>query len=198
MKLKQIITSLALTCGLISSAFAAPAPYAHPGTVNPTLYNFVATGNGDVIAYFADSTAGYTNTLSLLVNGVDTGISGLNNHTSVYGQQLNFGPVHAGDSLVFRLNVLSTGDRWYSQKSLNSDGVNHVYSSSYSGDSVIPAGLYVAFEDLAGGGDLNYHDENFVFTNVSSGGTVPVPATSLLFGLGLAALSFFARRKTSN
>ncbi|MFZ6673744.1 DUF4114 domain-containing protein [Undibacterium sp. Xuan67W] len=195
MNLKSLFAALVISLGVASSASAVPTAYGASGTPNPTLYSFVATTTGDVLAYFADSTAGYTNTLSLLVNGVDTGISGLNNHTSVYGQMLNFGTVNAGDSLVFRLNVLNNGDTWFSQKSLNSDGVNHIYSSSYAGDIAIPAGVYVAFEDLRNGGDYNYHDENFVFTNVSNAQAIPLPATPLLFGLGLGVLALVGKRR---
>lgn len=196
MKLKSLFAALCISVGFASSALAVPTTYTNIGTQNPILYTFVATSAGDVMAYFAGSTAGYTNTLSLLVNGVDTGIFGLNNHTSNYGDLLNFGAVNAGDNLVFRLNVLNNGDTWYSQKSSNSDGVNHVYSNSYGGDAFVPAGVYVAFEDLRNGGDFNYNDENFVFTNVSNvSNDVPVPATPLLLGLGMGILALVAKRR---
>jgi hypothetical protein len=126
---------------------------------------------------------------------VATGILGLNNHTSPHGLALNFGTVNAGDTLVFEMINLSPGGvgPWYSDKSLNSDGVNHVYSTNFGGDIAIPAGTFVAFEDLPNGGDFNYNDETFVFTNVST--TVPEPATLLLAALGLGVMGLLMRRK---
>jgi hypothetical protein len=183
----------------MSGANAAPVPYSNVGHQNMAPYSFTAAHTGNISAYFAGSTAGYTNTLSLLVNGIDTGIAGLNNHASSYGQVLSFGNVHAGDSLVFKLNVLTTGDKFYSDTSMNTDHVNHVYSNAYAGDSLIPAGTYVAFEDLRNGGDFNYHDENFVFTNVGTNvASTPIPAAIWLFGTGIAGLVGMNKRKKQN
>mgnify|MGYP000858841330 CR=1 FL=1 len=97
--------------------------------------------------------------------------------------------------LTFQLNVLSTGETLYSDKSLNNDGINHVYSTSFSGDVVhgIPTGTYVGFEDLHGGGDLDYNDETFVFTNVVT--AVPEPETYAMLLAGLGLIGFIAGRR---
>jgi hypothetical protein len=184
----------ALVVGFSSVANAGAIPYANVGTQNAALYTFTAANTGNVTAYFYGSTAGYTNELTMLVNGVATGIQGLNNHTSPHGLALNLGSVNAGDILVFEMINLSPGGvgPWYSDKSMNSDGVNHVYSTSFAGDFAIPAGTFVAFEDLPNGGDFNYNDETFVFTNVST--TVPEPATLLLAVLGLGLMGLRSRR----
>jgi hypothetical protein len=196
MKSKLLNTLAASILALSAlSANAGPIPYPNAGVPNPVTYAFTAASTGDVMAYFWGSTAGYTSTLSLLVNGVDTGISGLNNHSSAYGDFLNFGTVNAGDSLVFRLNVHDTGDYWYSDTGLNYDGVNHVYSTSFDGDSYIPVGTFVSFEDLPFGGDFNYNDEDFVFTNIRNINDVPEPVGALLLGAGLAGLALVRRRK---
>jgi hypothetical protein len=110
---------------------------------------------------------------------------------------LNLGSVQAGDSLVFVLNNLNPGGigPWYSDQSLNGDSVNHVYSTDFGGDVSIPAGTFVSFEDLPNGGDLNYNDEDFVFTNVSANVTpVPEPATALLLSMALIAMGLHRQR----
>ncbi len=188
-------------------AFAGTIPYPNPGTLNPTTYTFTAANTGDVIAYYAGSTASYENQLGMLINGVQSSSGfGLDDHTTALGTAFNLGHVTKGDTLVFDLKVLSLGGLIvYSDPSMNSaydnggPGLNHVYSTPYSGGSLgnnIPNGTFVAFEDLRGGGDKNYNDEDFVFTNVGSISTttnsaaVSEPSSIVAFGLG--AIGFIA------
>jgi len=146
--------------------------------------------------YFAGSDAGYTNVITLLVNGIETGIVGLNNHTSTYGQMLNFGAVHASDRLVFKLINITPGTigPFYSDNSMNEGGYNHIFSAQYEGDALIPKGIFVGFEDLPQGGDFDYNDERFVFVNVADVTDVPEPASIALLMAGVAGL--VASRKT--
>lgn len=201
--LRLIVFSTYFCFGLLSlsNARADAIPYSVSGTENLNLYSFTATSAGTIGAYFHGSTAAYTNTLSLLVNGVITPESSsglLNNHTSSIGDFVILGSVNAGDILTFQLNVLSTGDTWYSDKTPNSDGLQHTYSTPFVGDITngIPAGTYVGFEDLYGGGDFDYDDEAFIFTNISIS-PVPEPESYIMLIAGLILLVFTIRNRAA-
>jgi len=188
-----------LLCGLAASARADAIPYPTPGVVNPVPYTFKAAATGDVVAYFAGSDADFTEELGLQVNGVSTGVFGLNNHNTAVGVSLNLGPANAGDILTFVLRTISPniGDG-FSDPTLNGTydggvGIQHVYATSYTAtppiDS-IPAGTFVAWEDLPANRpgfshpDFDYNDLTFVFTNV----TVNVPVPGPIAGAGLPGL----------
>jgi hypothetical protein len=183
-----------LVCGLGTSARADAIPYPNSGTPNTASYVFTAAVTGEIIAYFAGSTAAFDNQLGLLVNGVDTGVVGLDNHTSMIGQSLDLGHANAGDALTFVLHNLTQGKLAFSDPTLNvpydmngSVGHQHVYSTPYTATSPIlgsiPVGTFVSWEDLPfPASDFNYNDLNFVFTNVSV--SVPGP----IVGAGLPGL----------
>jgi hypothetical protein len=198
-RLGLLTAVVAFALAMAGTARADAIPYPTPGVQNPILYTFTATSTGNITAYYFGSTASYINELTMLVNGSLTGIQGLNTSSSVHGQSLVLGSVNAGDTIVFKMVNISPGGvgPWYSDKSLNSDGVNHVYATSFSGDLAIPAGTYVSFEDLAGGGDFNYNDENFVFTNVSTRVSTPETGSLVLLGIGLSMLAFGHRKLVS-
>lgn len=201
--IRKLMAALALSAGFLAggSAHAGPIPYPNAGTENPTLYTFTAAATGDITAYFFGSGAGYTNELTMLVNGVASGIQGLNNQTSSVGDSLVLGSVTAGDVIVFVMVNLSPGNvgPWYSEKSRNSDGTNHVYSTDFAGNGTVPAGVYVGFEDLdAGdGSDFNYFDETFVFTNIAVSTGVPEPGSLALVLGALAAVGAARKRKSA-
>jgi len=170
---------------LLLCASGAPPdaiPYPTPGVVNPRVYTFTADATGDVVAYFAGSSADITAELGLQVNGVSTGVFGLNNHSSAVGASLNLGHANAGDVLTFVLRPTNTY-RWlatdaFSNPALNATydggvGIQHVYATPYTATSpiidAIPVGTFVAWEDLPGvhHPDFDYNDLTFVITNVS-------------------------------
>ena len=184
-----------LVCGLAASARADAIPYPTFGVVNPVVYTFTAGAAGDVVAYFAGASAGFTEELGLQVNGVSTGVFGLNNHTSNVGDSLNLGHANAGDILTFVLRTISPniGDA-FSNPALNGTydggvGVQHVYSTPYTATSPIfdsiPVGTFVSWEDLPANQspDFDYNDLSFVFPNVSID---PVPGP--IAGAGLPGL----------
>ncbi|WP_295629263.1 PEP-CTERM sorting domain-containing protein [uncultured Nitrosomonas sp.] len=207
--LRLLTVSMILWSGLFSIAHvkAASTSYVDAGAPVQNTYTFTATTTGYIGAYFQSSSASYTNTLSLLVNGVvtpESSLGVLNNQTSSVGDFVNLGYVNVGDVLTFQLNVLDTGNVWNSNSASNADGMNHVYSTGFSGDEVlgIPAGTYVGFEDLFGGGDLDYNDQAFVFTNINTSSLlaenispVPEPETYALLLVGLGLIAFAARSR---
>ena len=208
-----VAAAASLMLGLaVSQANAASLiPYQNIGTYNSDTYSFSASATGNITAYFTGASAAYDNQIGLLVNGVSTGVYGLDDHTSTIGQSLNLGPVNAGDTLTFVLDIISSGGaKVFSDPTMNllydsgpatgtSDGHNHIYSTAYDGldpafNGLVPAGTYIAFEDLSfPGSDYDYNDETFVFTNTSAvtlqgGPSAPEPATWALMSLGVGAV----------
>ena len=187
MKHLKWFAASALACALTPISFtkAAFIPYPTPGVENPVTYTFTAASTGTVTAYFAGSTASFVNELGMSVNGGAVASFGLQNNITPYGTAFNLGSVNAGDTLVFVMHNIAPGlGNLYSDPSLNvpydGDGKvhNHIYSTPFVTDGIIPNGTFVAFEDLPATSppDWNYNDEDFVFTNVAATPSVPVPA----------------------
>lgn len=188
------LLAAALAAAIAAPAAAVPVIYPNHGTQAPAPGAFTAAVNGTVYGYYTGARGGYTVLAGLRLNGVD-GPPGLNNQQVPYGTRFDFGRVYAGTPLVFFIDVLTTGDRFYSDPALNPDGVNHVWTQLYGGDNAVPAGFNLAFEDLRGGGDFNYRDHSFVI-GVQSG-AVPEPGTWLLMVAGFGLVGVSVRRRTA-
>jgi hypothetical protein len=91
------------------------------------------------------------------------------------------------------LRVKSTSSSWFTDPSLNSDGRNHAYSTYFPGDSTIPVGIYVGFEDLDNLGDVDYNDHQFGFTGVSNNRVPDGGLTFSLLGMALAGAALVRR-----
>jgi hypothetical protein len=161
----------------------------------------IATG-GDVVVTFVSNGAGFASDLVLDgALGDELGVI-FNNWTTAIGTSTHLGSFAEGTELVFKLLVQQTGDIFYTgDSSRNLDGLVHAVLET-SGQQVL-----VGFEDLFGGGDLDYDDLVFAFTNVvpvtdpsgsGGGGTAPItadePATLVMLGSGLLAVVFAMRR----
>lgn len=198
--IRKTILGLALACGAVSLPAAAAIPtYPNPNTINPVNYTFKAQSTGDIYAYFAGSGAALESVLGLLIDGVDSGVTGLNNHSSSLGQSLHFGTVTAGQVLTFFIKPADDSDsyKFYSDTTMNADGINHVWSTNFAGDDKVSGGTFVGFEDLTGGGDRDYNDLNFVFTNVEAISGAPEPATwaMMIIGFGGVGMALRSRRR---
>ncbi len=202
-RLKLSLACLALSlCS--AAAFADSIPYPNAGTVAPPM-TLTATTTGDIVGYFAGSSAGMTDVIRLVdVTAGTTSAWVLNNHTSTIGQSYNFGSANAGDVLIFQVGDGGSYSAYLSSDPASSvDGVNHAYVTSFAGGTVplggsfvFVAGTYVGFEDLnVAYSDLDYNDDTFIFTNVSSNTPVPEPSTLALLGTGILSTAGAIRRR---
>jgi hypothetical protein len=80
----------------------------------------------------------------------------------------------SGDELIFKLNVVTTGEVFYTgDAARNADGIHHAEVEE------LTAGRkwFVGFEDILGGGDFDYNDMTFEVE------IVPEPASILAWSL---------------
>jgi len=174
MNSKYLLAGLALVvCVLPIAALAQnmgtddiPYGYHHTeGIQNPTIYTFTAANTGPVDAYFAGSTAEWTETLGMMVNGTTTISGQFTNQTTRVGTMVNLaqnlpgGQVNAGDTLTFFITINNSlgggvdGVNISSDPTLNTGvyaGQNHVYAAAHL-DTV--NNDYVG-SDFGGGGNL--------------------------------------------
>lgn len=193
--LRRARTGLLAAASLLAVPAMATVPLPTPDAT-PAAFRLTAPADGGVTTYFAGRSAGYTSGLGLLVNGVESSVFGLASRTTPLGAALDFGPVRAGDSLVFFIDVQDTGARYFSDMSLNPDGTNHAFAAPFGGNSALPAGLYLGFEDLPRGGDFDYNDFGVVVTNARiTADAIPEPATWAMLIAGFGLVGLVVRRK---
>lgn len=173
---------------LVSVGVAMPA--AAQIVVNPTTIGqrVIVASTDDVIARFVDSTALLSSNLFL------DGRSGIifNNQNTPVGTTVNLGSFAVGTELVFRIetsdgNIFRTGPA-----ERNPDGLFHAAVSTTDGET------FVGFEDQLNGGDRDYDDLIFAFTNVAATpAAVPEPAAwgMMLGGFGVIGTGLRSRRR---
>ncbi len=125
----------------------------------------VVQDTGEVTVTFGSSSAGYNSTLSLYENGNLTSIFSSNTSS---GSKLSLGSFAAGTELTFALTVHDTGNIFYTGAGANNiDGIAHA-----TVENLITGSSKVGFEDLLGGGDKDYNDLIFYFSNTQTDGTI--------------------------
>jgi hypothetical protein len=152
-------------CALVGAA-ALVGLLASSSQATPIYGTMIATG-GNVVVTFDSNDAAYMSELFLDgAYGDELGVL-FNNKTTAVGTSMNLGSFAAGTELVFKLIVHETGDVFFTgADSRNADSVAH--AMVYGGDDQI----LIGFEDVFGGGDFDYNDLMFAFTNVAGDGTV--------------------------
>ena len=187
----------ALRRGIAIAVLGLVLPVAHAA---PILGGSVVVQNdGEVIAKFLGHTAGYSNDLYLSSPSNSIGLI-FNNHATAVGTTMSLGTFAAGTELIFQIYVQNTGYSFFSGPAWrNPDNLAHAMVN----DEYSLTETYVGFEDLYGGGDQDYDDLNFSFTNVKGTNQPPTPsvpdsgATAMLCAgalLGLAAVRRASQR----
>jgi hypothetical protein len=147
---------------LAAAALVAPA--------SADFGDMLYASGGEVTVEILSSSAGYTSDLSL-VSPVEIYI-GSNRDT---GLLTSLGTFAAGTEMLFQLFVRDTEQAYFTGAApRNPDGLIHA-NVVWEG----PSTALVGFEDIYGGGDMDFNDCTFRFR-----GVVPTPGSVALFGLG--------------
>jgi hypothetical protein len=195
MRLAIALTCIALSAGS-TALFADQIPYPNANHIAPTV-PLVATADGEIMGYFYSASAGDTDYVQIY--DVSTGMSSgwfFNNQNTPPDTPQDFLQVNANDILVVELqNDNLNNEVFASDPAYSADLVNHAYFTAFSGDGIIPPGIFIGMEDLPeGSSDFDYNDDTFVFTNVSDP-AVPEPNSLALLGTGVISAAGLIRRR---
>lgn len=161
---------------------------------NSNGMQFKAQNDGEIHGYFAGGSADYMNLMSVVIGNNPMSPYNAFHNLSPIGKEINFGSAYKNEDVTFTLDVISTGNKWYSDAPRNPDGFNHLFYSSFNLPDGTPA-LFVGFEDIRGGGDLDFNDSMAIFTNVSP---VPEPEIYAMMLIGLTIIGAMAKSVRGN
>ena len=144
--------------------------------------------SGHVIATFTGSDSAFDNLLLLASPPNNLGVI-FEGHVTSSGTTLDLGTFNAGTELIFALNNQNGGIFFTGPANRNPDNVAHAVVD----DQFAPGQTFVGFEDAFGGGDFDYNDIQFTFSNVTSAVPDGSSTTAMLLGSAILIL-FFLRR----
>lgn len=135
--------------------------FAGPAQATPILEQTLIATGGDIVVTFVSNGAALSSELWLDGDAGDELGAIFNNWTTAVGTSMDLGSFTEGTELVFKLIVGKTGNVFYTGPAArNPDGVVHADVETGTDQTL------VGFEDLFGGGDRDYNDLVFAFTNV--------------------------------
>ena len=179
----------ALLSGLVVMVLSLPTA----ASAVPILGDQLFYTGGNVTVESLPVSSGFTSELGLYDSSFVRVLNIMNDEPP--GVVVTFDPASfgflAGDELIFGIRVIDDGNREYfmGPASRNADAVLHAGVDNLGGGIFV-----VGFEDIFGGGDLDYDDNRFQFEGAITPTAVPEPATLTLLGLGLVAARRFRRR----
>ena len=166
---------------------------ASPASAAPVLGGQLFYTGGTIEIEILPAEAGYTSELKLYSVDPDLFVALNRDDGDVFTIDPSAHGLSVGDELIFGIFVQPTGFTYLmGPAARNPDAIFHALVNFSS-----PLIATVGFEDLPGGGDLDYNDNVFKFTGGISDreiSAVPEPATMLLFGAGLSAAAVKRRR----
>ena len=182
----RVYTSLLLLV-LIALTFGRPAN-ASVILDEPILGGrLLVAEDGYVTAEFLGSNAGHFNVLYFEGPGGDQRL--FDKKTPLSTAPITLGWFTAGTELIFRLDDLSTNHSYYSgDAARNPDNLAHALAITTIDTISSQFVTTVGFEDLFGGGDLDFDDLEFRLTNVIDP-PIPVPSIPLLLLAGLLGIN---------
>jgi hypothetical protein len=189
---RKIIAVLATSLALVAPLALKASPV--PGVIGAPV---IATG-GDVKATFIFQDAGDTDDLYLsLPTAFGPSVLIFDNHGTPIGTVVDLGVYAANTELVFKISNVNTGTDLFSGDPNRSP--DHV---SHASVETLGSTTFVYFEDLMAseGGDFDYNDLEFSFTNTRGKNGSDAPdatgtAGLMLAGLALVGAAAFKRRR---
>ena len=183
--------------------------------------NLSFTGEGEVSVTFYSEGAGYKNTFGYFTYDLDESGNPTNvveqtifanasaqgsGGSLLTGDTVDLGTFDVGDNVGFFVtaNGFNGGtNTFYSIDSMNMDGLRHIAMVADTDNELI----YLGFEDIKGGGDLDYNDVVFSvtanpfasidITNIPSGSPEAPQLAGAALALSLLGMRTLARRRRS-